>query len=163
MVVSVLAALVMSVCVLMIPLGLPGLWLIALCLLALLVFGQLSWGFALAGVGAVVASELAELWVLKRFGDHFGGSSRAFWGAVLGGMAGLLVGLPVPVVGPVITVFLGSFVGAGLVTFIETRSIETSARVGWGMLLARTTAVALKMGAAVAITAITALRLLFGG
>jgi len=36
---------------------------------------------------------------------------------------------------------------------METRSIERSARVGWGVLLARTTGVALKVAVAVAVIA----------
>ena len=162
-VIAVLATLVMLGCLLLIPLGLPGLWLIAVVLLGLLVVGQVSWTFALVGVGAVAAAEIAEFWVLKRFGEHFGGSSKAFWGAVLGGMIGLFVGVPIPIIGSVITAFLGTFVGAGLVTLFETRSLERSARVGWGVLLARTTAVAMKVGVAVVITGTTALALLFGG
>lgn len=160
---SALATIVMLGCLLIIPLGLPGLWLIAVTLLALLALGQVSWTFALVGAGAVVGAEIAEFWVLKRFGERFGGSSRAFWGAVAGGMAGLFFGLPVPVVGSVITAFLGTFLGAGLVTFLETRSVERSTRVGMGVLLARTTAVALKVGVALAITAATAVALLLGG
>ena len=161
-VVSALATLVMLACLLIIPLGLPGLWLIAVVLLALLAAGQVSWTFALVGAGAVVGTEIAELWVLKRFGERFGGSNRAFWGAMAGGMVGLFFGLPVPVVGSVITAFLGTFVGAGLVTFVETRSMARSTRVGAGVLLARTTAVALKVGVAVAITAATAVALFVG-
>ena len=159
---SALVILVMLACLLIIPLGLPGLWLIAAALLALLVTGQLSWMFALVGTGAVVGTEVAELWVLKRFGERFGGSSRAFWGAMAGGMAGLFFGLPIPVVGSVITAFLGTFAGAGLVTFLETRSMQRSTRVGMGVVLARTTAVALKVGVALAIIAATALALFVG-
>jgi uncharacterized protein YqgC (DUF456 family) len=158
-----LVTLVMLACLLAIPFGLPGLWLMAVVLMGLLVIGQVSWTFALLGAGAVALAEIAEFWVLKSFGERYGGSSKAFWGAVLGGMIGLFVGVPIPVVGPVITAFLGTFVGAGLVTFVETRSIERSARVGWGVLLARTTAVAMKVGVAVALTGATAWALLFGG
>ena len=94
-----------------------------------------------------------ELLVVSRFGRAYGGSRRAFWGAVIGGMAGLFVGVPVPLVGPVITAFVGTFLGAGVVTLVETRSIGRSARVGWGVVLARTVAVALKVGVSVAVIA----------
>ena len=40
---------------------------------------------------------------------------------------------------------------AGIVTFIETGSIDRSARVGWGVLLARTVAVGLKVGVSMAV------------
>lgn len=81
----------------------------------------------------------------------------------MGGMIGLFVGMPVPIVGPMITAFMGTFVGAGLVTLLETRSLERSAKVGWGVLLARTASVAMKVGVAVVITGATAVALLFGG
>lgn len=145
----------------MIPLGLPGLWLIVATALALVLAGHLSW--SAGGVVAVVAvlAEAAELLVVSRFGRAFGGSRRAFWGAVLGGMAGLFVGIPVPVVGPVVTAFLGTFLGAGVVTLMETRSIGRSARVGWGVLLARTAAVALKVAVAAGVIAFVGVALLF--
>lgn len=153
------ATLAMLACLLAIPFGLPGLWLMATVVLLLKLLGQLSWSFALVAVGAVVAAEVGEFLVLKRFGERYGGSRRAFWGAVLGGMVGLFVGVPVPVVGSVVTAFLGTFLGAGLVTFFETRSLERSARVGWGVLLARTAAVALKVGVGAVLVGATAVRL----
>jgi len=121
----------------------------------------LSWTFGLVGAGVVAAAELGEFVVLRRFGERFGGSKGAFWGAIVGGMAGLFVGVPIPVVGPIITAFIGTFLGAGLVTLFETRSIERSTRVGFGLVLARTAAVALKVATAVLmIAAVTAALLL---
>ena len=140
---------VMCVCLLVIPLGLPGLWLMIVIVLGLVLAGSLTWTFALIAAGAVAATELGEFAVLRRFGTRYGGSGRAFWGAVIGGMAGLFIGVPIPLIGPLITAFFGTFLGAGLVTFIETRSVERSARVGWGLVLARTAAVALKVATAV--------------
>lgn len=160
--IALVALVVMLGCLLAIPLGLPGLWLIAVVVLGLLVLGKVSWTFALVGVGAVAAAELLEFWVLKSFGRRYGGSSRAFWGAVLGGMVGLFVGVPIPVVGSVVTAFIGTFLGAGLVTLWETRSLERSARVGWGVVLARTVAVGLKVGVGAALMGATALALIFG-
>jgi uncharacterized protein YqgC (DUF456 family) len=157
---SFLVLLAMLACLLLIPLGLPGLWLIGVGVLVLVLAGQLSWTFAIPAVLGVALAEIAEFLVLKRFGRLYGGSSKAFWGAVLGGMAGLFVGVPVPLVGPVITAFLGTFIGAGLVTYWETRSLERSARVGWGVVLARTVAVAMKVGVAVAVVAATAVALI---
>ena len=157
--VAVLAA--MAGCLLLIPFGLPGLWLIGLAYLALAAAGSLSWTAGLEGLVVVAAVEAGEFLLLRRFGKRYGGSPQAFWGAVVGGMAGLFVGIPVPVVGPLITAFLGTFAGAGLVTYLETRSLERSARVGWGVLLARTAAVALKVGAGAALIASAVLALLF--
>ena len=157
---AVATVLSMLLCLLLIPLGLPGLWLIAVLTLGLTLAGEVTWGVALAVAGVTALAELAEFLVLKRFGAAFGGSRRAFWGAVLGGMAGLFVGVPIPIVGSIVTAFVGSFLGAGAVTLLETRSLRRSARVGWGILLARTAAVGLKVAVAVGVIAVVGLSVL---
>jgi uncharacterized protein YqgC (DUF456 family) len=150
-------------CLLLIPLGLPGLWLIVVLTFGLMLAGSLSWPFGLTVAGVALVTELAEFLVLGGFGRRFGGSAKAFWGAVLGGMAGLFVGVPIPVVGPIVTGFLGTFLGAGLVTYLETRSLERSAWVGWGVLLARSVSVALKVGVALGVVISVATALFMRG
>ena len=142
---SIVVVLVMLACLALIPLGLPGLWLIVAITMGLALFGSLSWTFALVVAGVALITEVGEFAVLKKFGDAYGGSRKAFWGAVLGGMVGLFVGVPVPIIGPMITAFLGTVIGAGRVTFVATLSLKPSAKVGWGMLFARTAAVARKI------------------
>ena len=153
--------LLMLGCVLLIPVGLPGLWLITVLTLGLVLAGSLTWKFGLTVAAVALVAEIGELAVLKRFGDAWGGSRRAFWGALIGGMAGLFVGVPIPVIGPMITAFLGTFVGAGLVTFAETLSVGKSTRVGFGVLLARTVAVALKVATSIAVIVAVGVALLF--
>lgn len=160
-VITVAVVLTMPLSIALIPLGLPGLWIVVVIVLGLVATGSLAWTFGLIATGAAGAAELGELLVLRRYGKAYGGSRKAFWGAVLGGMIGLFVGLPVPVVGSLITAFFGTFIGAGLVTYIETRSFVRSTRVGWGLVLARTVAVALKVATAVAIVGAVAVALLF--
>ncbi len=150
----------MLACLVLIPLGLPGLWLIVVITVGLVLLGSLSWTFGLIVAGVALITEIAEFGVLKTFADTYGGSRKAFWAAVLGGMAGLFVGLPVPIIGPMVTAFLGTFIGAGLVTYVETLSLKTSAKVGWGMLFARTAAVALKIAVSVAVIATVGVALL---
>lgn len=158
-----LAAVVLAMlgCIVLIPFGLPGLWLIVVGVLGLVLVGELGWGFGLAVAAVALVAEVAEFAVLGRFGRAFGGSRRAFWGAIVGGFAGLFVGAPIPLVGSVVAAFLGTFAGAGIVTWFETGSFERSARVGWGVLLARTAAVGLKVGAAVGVVGAVSLALLF--
>jgi uncharacterized protein YqgC (DUF456 family) len=160
---SIGVVLAMLACVLLIPLGLPGLWLIAAGTLVLALLGGIGWGVAIGVAIATAVAEVGEFVVLGRFGKAFGGSRRAFWGAIVGGMAGLFVGTPIPVVGSIVTAFVGSFLGAGLVTFVETGSMDRSARVGWGVLLARTVAVALKVAVSMAVIAVVGFALLFSG
>jgi uncharacterized protein YqgC (DUF456 family) len=161
-VLSIAVVLAMLACLLLIPLGLPGLWLIVVMTLGLVLAGSLSWTFGATVAGVALVAEIGEFVVLGRFGKAFGGSRRAFWGAIIGGMIGLFVGVPVPIIGSVITAFLGSFIGAGVVTYFETLSVEQSARVGWGILLARTVAVALKVAVAVGVVGAVAFALVFG-
>lgn len=155
-VIEIVVLLTMAGSLLLIPLGLPGLWIVVALILGLTVWGKLSWLFLLASLLAAGAAEAGELAVVRAFGKRYGGSNRAFWGAVIGGMAGLFVGVPIPVVGPLLTAFLGSFLGAGLVTWMETRSLRRSGQVGWGIVLARTLAVALKAAVGAALVAATA-------
>lgn len=143
-----------------IPLGLPGLWLMVVVTLGLTLAGSVGWKVGLGAAAAAGVAEIAEFFVLQRFGRRYGGSRLAFWGAVLGGLAGLFVGIPVPLVGPLITALMGTFLGAGLVTWIQTRSLEASTRVGWGLVLARTAAVGLKVATGLALIAVVALALI---
>jgi uncharacterized protein YqgC (DUF456 family) len=156
-----MVVLAMLACLALIPFGLPGLWLMVVIVMGLVLAGSLSWTFGLIAAAVVAGAEFGEFVVLSRFGKQFGGSKRAFLGAIVGGMAGLFVGVPVPLIGPIITAFIGTFLGAGLVTLYETRSLEQSTRVGFGLVLARTVAVALKVATAVLLTASVAVALLF--
>lgn len=144
----------------MIPLGLPGLWVVVAALLAgAALLEAIGWTLPLVGLGAAAVAEGVELLTVRAMGKRYGGSPRAFWGAILGGMAGLFVGLPVPLIGPLVTGFLGTFAGAWLVTFLETKDLRASGRVGWGVVLARTIAVGLKVGVGVALLGALALAL----
>lgn len=151
--IGISAGFLMLLGLLLIPFGLPGLWLVVGVAVGLAFLGWVSLRLALVAVIAGIVAELAELGVLQALGKAHGGSTRAFWGAVIGGMMGLFVGLPIPLVGPILTVFLGTFLGAGLVTYLETRSMAHSTRVGWGVVLARTVAVVLKVGTALGVAA----------
>ncbi|MCA1789435.1 MAG: hypothetical protein LC667_06135, partial [Thioalkalivibrio sp.] len=64
------------------------------------------------------------------------------------------MGFPVPIVGPVIAGVLGSFIGAAAVALYESRDVASASRVGWGVVLARALAAAVKVAAAVVILAI---------
>lgn len=94
----------------LIPVGLPGLWLIVLGIVGygwLTDFRSLTVGFIALAIGLALLAELAEAWIGFRFARRYGGSSRAGWGALAGGLAGAVVGVPVPVVGSVVGGFVG--------------------------------------------------------
>jgi len=160
---ALLCLLAMGIALLLIPLGVPGVWIMGAVLgVAALLGGVEAWvpvvAFGLAGLG-----EVGELLLLQWSARRNRGSSRAFWGALAGGLAGLLVGLPVPLVGSLLAGVAGTFLGAALVAYAETREAGGAARVGWDVLVGRAGAAVLKVGAGVVVLALGAVRLLAGG
>ena len=137
---------------LLIPLGLPGLWLIVLGILSygwLTHFQTLTAGLVALAVGLAALGEGVEAWIGFRFARRYGGSRRAGWGALAGGLIGAVVGVPVPIIGSVIGGFVGAFAGAAVFEYTRERASEGAVRAGWGAVLGRAAAVALKMGLAV--------------
>ena len=132
----------------LIPLGLPGLWVI---LLGIMGYGWLTDFTTLSAwlIGLVVAlaflGEIFESWIGFRYAQRYGGSRRAGWGALVGGLIGAVVGVPVPIIGSVIGGFLGAFLGAALFEFSHAAKTGTAARAGWGAVLGRAAAAAGKM------------------
>jgi uncharacterized protein YqgC (DUF456 family) len=143
----------------LIPLGLPGLWVMVG---ALLIYGWLT-DFRSIGLAVIVivlalafVGEIIESWLGFRFARRYGGSSRSGWGALIGGIVGAIVGVPVPVIGSVIGAFLGSFVGAALFEYTATRKLHLATRVGWGSVVGRAAAAAAKIALGVIIAVIAA-------
>jgi uncharacterized protein YqgC (DUF456 family) len=133
---------------LLIPLGLPGLWVI---LLGILGYGWLT-GFETLGAGLIVLvtvlallGEVFESWIGFRYAQKYGGSSRAGWGALVGGLIGAVVGVPVPIIGSVIGGFVGAFIGAAIFEYTRARQSGVAAKAGWGAVLGRAAAAAGKM------------------
>lgn len=151
-----LLAIVLFLSLLMIPLGLPGLWVMVLAAVAYpYLAGEGTIGsFTLVGILVLAAvAEALEFLLAGRYARKYGGSRRAGWGAILGGIVGAFVGVPVPIVGPVIGALAGSFAGA--LIFELTRGTEAGAatRVATGALIGRVAAIAVKVGIGVAISA----------
>lgn len=154
------AIVLMIGCLLLVPLGLPGLWLMLTIIFVGVVVGEVAWWvFALLAIVAGLA-EVAEFLVVRWTSARYGGSNKAFWGALAGGLAGMLIGMPVPVIGSLIAGCIGTLLGAALVTWWETRHLRSAGRVAWGALLGRGFAAAVKTAAGVAILVIGAWALL---
>lgn len=132
---------------LMIPLGLPGIWLMLVAGLAhrLLVspptIGWLTLGLL---VLVALAAEWLEFSVAGRYTTKYGGSRRAAWSAIAGGLIGAFVGIPVPVIGSVIGAFAGAFLGALLGEYSVARDHGKATRAATGALIGRAVATALK-------------------
>ncbi|MFO7894100.1 MAG: DUF456 family protein [Longimicrobiales bacterium] len=141
----------MVLAILLIPIGLPGLWIMVALVGVGVWLGEVAGWVLMASVALAAVAELAEWLIVRNMNVRYGGSSRAFWGAIGGGLVGVLIGAPIPVVGSIVAGFLGSFLGAALVTYRELEDLDAARRVGWGVLLARVFGVALKVGVAVVI------------
>src|SRR5437588_3810032 len=92
----------------LIVLGLPGLWIMVASAVTynLIVPGDpIGWvTLVIVGVLALVA-ELLDISLTGSYARKYGGSRRAGWGAIIGGLVGPLVRFPVPLVGPVMRGF----------------------------------------------------------
>jgi hypothetical protein len=160
---TILPAVLLIVCCVaglgLVLLGLPGLWVMVLGVIG---YGWLT-GFHTVGVatiaivvGLALLGEVVEWWLGFWFAERYGGSRRAGWGALLGGIVGAVVGVPVPVIGSVIGAFVGSFIGAAAFEYTRQLSAGVALRAGWGAVLGRAAAAALKVALGLAIAVIGA-------
>jgi uncharacterized protein len=147
----------------LVPLGLPGLWIMVLGVIG---FGWLT-GFRSVGVGTIgivlglaALGEVIEAWIGFRFARRYGGSRRAGWGALVGGIVGAVVGVPVPIVGSVIGAFIGSFVGAAAFEVTRSGANGVAIRAGWGAVLGRVAGAAVKVALGVIIAFVGLLAIL---
>ncbi len=141
----------------LIPLGLPGLWVMVG---GILVYGWLtsfrSVSVALIAIVLALAflGEIIESWIGFRYAKRYGGSSRSGWGALIGGLVGAVIGVPVAVVGSVIGAFVGAFIGAALFEYTYSRHAGVATRAGWGAVVGRAAAAAAKIAIGIVIAVI---------
>lgn len=123
--VAALFSLVALACLGLIPLGLPGLWImIGLAVLAQLMetvpftsAASIHFGWPLLGASLAIATaaEIAEAMAGAAGTKLGGGTRRGMVGAFVGGIAGAILltpVIPVPIVGTLVGGVLGSFAGA---------------------------------------------------
>src|SRR5712691_5551912 len=130
---ALLLALCCVVGLLLVPLGLPGLWVMVLGVIG---YGWLM-GFQSVGVATIAVvvglaflAELVEWWLGFGLARRYGGSRRAGWGALVGGLVGAAIGVPVPLIGSVIAGFVGSFAGAMLLEYTTSGTAASAVRAG---------------------------------
>lgn len=150
----------------LVPLGLPGLWVM---LGATLVYwmavpaGDVGLATLLMASVLVIIAEVLEFTVAGRYARKYGGSRRAAWGAVLGGLIGAVVGVPVPIIGSMVGAFAGAFLGAlGAELTVPRGERGAPMQVATGALLGRVAATALKVGVGVAIVVLVGATALVG-
>jgi uncharacterized protein len=146
-----LLAIVLFLSLLLIPLGLPGLWVM---ILAAVLYNALVPGLPIGAFALILSlllagfAELMEFMLAGRYTRRYGGSRSGARGAIIGGVLGAILGFPFPVpfVGSVIGAFIGSFLGA-LVGELRVGSDHAAAgRAATGALIGRVVASFLKVG-----------------
>lgn len=144
----ILLALVLLLCLVLVPIGLPGLWVmlgVALGFDWLVGEPRIGIWVILAGVVLAATAEVLEYVLSARFARMYGGSRRAEWGAILGGLVGAVVGVPVPILGSVVGAFAGAFLGALVGELSRGSSSRVSGKAAWGAFLGRIAATAVKI------------------
>lgn len=144
----VILVLVLLLSLVMIALGLPGLWVMiatAVTYNLMVPPGPISWFTITCIIILGIIAEVIEWSLAGKFARKYGGSRRAGWGAIIGGMVGAFMGFPVPIVGPMIGAFVGAFVGALAGELSVGSGGGKSAKVATGAMLGRVAATAVKM------------------
>jgi uncharacterized protein YqgC (DUF456 family) len=150
---SALLVLALVVGLILVPFGLPGLWVMvgAVLLYSYVVPGSIGLGTIIFLALLALVAEILEFSVSARYTRKYGGSRRAAWGAILGGIVGAFVGVPVPVVGSVVGAFVGSFAGALIAELSRRSDMAVATRVATGALVGRAVAAAIKVALGIVI------------
>ena len=129
--------------------GLPGLWVMVG---AAAVYGwHTGWQYigwvTLATLAAIgILAEIIEFISGSRGAKKAGGSRRAAWGALIGGIAGAIVlTIPIPIIGTTIGLLMGVFAGAIVGEMTLRREHDHLMRVGWHAAWARLIAILIKV------------------
>jgi uncharacterized protein len=150
-------------CLLLIPIGLPGNFI--LLGLALLVawlgqFQVIGWVALLVMLALVILAEVVEALLGSALARKFGASWWGVGGAFVGGIVGAVAGSAIiPLIGTLVGAFLGAAVGAVLLEVWHQRRIDENAfKAGWGALLGKVLATLFKTSVAMGIIAMMVIR-----
>jgi uncharacterized protein YqgC (DUF456 family) len=97
-------------------------------------------------LGLALVGEGIESLMGVAMARRYGASKWGMWGAFLGGIGGAIVGAPVPVVGNLVGALIGVFAGAFLLEWLGRGRSDSSLKAGWGALIGRAAASAIKLG-----------------
>jgi uncharacterized protein YqgC (DUF456 family) len=156
---------VMLLAIFLVPLGLPGTFIMVVAAIAADYFAAAGIGWFAIGLSLALAvlAEVFEWTLSAKFAVKFGGSRRAGWGALIGGFIGAFAGVPVPVIGSMIGAFAGSFLGALVAEYTQPQSDASSAtRVATGALIGKAVATAMKLAIAFTIAFVLTIALIRG-
>ena len=160
---DVLVFAALAIGLLMIPLGLPGLWVMVGAAVLHRAAGrsdEMGIGFLVLIATLALTAELVEALLGVAAARRFGASRWGMWGAFIGGIVGALALSPFfPLVGTLFGAFAGAFAGAFGLELWKSRTFRSSWRAGLGAFVGRVAAVAVKVAVGVAITVLIVLRI----
>ena len=145
---------------------LPGTWLIAASAVGFAWYSGWSvigpWTAAVI-VGLAAAAEAGEMVTGTWFTKRAGGSRRAAWWGLAGGLGGALVlSVPVPIVGTVIGAAVGCFCAALAAELSLNKSAADAANVGLQAAVGRTVGTIIKVTASVILAGLTIVSAVLG-
>jgi hypothetical protein len=160
----ILFFLILVLGIVVIPLGLPGTFVIfADALIYGLITGfrgPMTWPILLILLGLAAISELAEFLLGTFTTVKFGASRWGVLGTLIGGILGAASGSALfPVVGTVLGVLVGAFVGAFILEMIHRSDQSLAARAGTGAFVGRLLGMAFHLSCAIAMVTIILIRL----
>jgi uncharacterized protein YqgC (DUF456 family) len=144
-----LLVLVLAGSMIMIGLGLPGLWImIASAITYNIVVPERPMStLTMIGIVALgIVAEVLDFTLAGSYARKYGGSRKAAWGAIIGGTIGAIVGVPIPFVGSLVGALVGSFVGAFVGEVRDAGERGPAAKVATGALIGRVLGTVIKVG-----------------
>ncbi len=134
---------------LVVPLGLPGTWVIAGIGLLYSFISDFQPGHSdlwvivtlvvFAGLG-----ELLEFGVGIVASKKMDVSNKAVWASLIGGIVGAVIGLPVAFIGSLLGLLLGTFLGAFLLDLVTSQNLNVALKTGVAVFFSRVTALFVK-------------------
>lgn len=138
------------VALVLIPLGLPGIWFQVLAaVIVTLSTGLVGWWWTAAIVAVAIVGELLDLLLGDLGLSSVGASKPAAWGALLFGFFfaffGSLIPLPIPGLGAMVMSFIGTFVGAAAGEMYHEKKLHPKFHVALGAVLGRACGISAKL------------------
>lgn len=160
-----LVFILMLIGIALVPLTLPGTWLIAGAGILYSLFYEFDGGAASAWwvngwlLGLAAFGEVMEFGVGTLGGKAVRVSNGAVLAAFVGGIIGLIVGVPIFLLGSLVGLFLGAFLGAFIYELLVLGSVGAALKTACAVLATRIVASSLKMALAVGMSIFLAFKI----
>ena len=137
--------------VLLLVIGLPGLWVIVgATLIYCLSTDQIPGTWVALYTALAIGAEIVEFGVGAYGAKKYGGTKWGMLGAVAGSILGAILLSVIPVVGTIVGAFLGAFLGAFALEYASDGDLRRARETGKGAFFGKIAAVVVKGGLAIA-------------